>query len=556
MKKNSNYIIIGVIVLFVAAWQFMVVQPYMDEQRIAREAQNPVDNKVIETQADAETSESYQTQETLKNTSISSKQRNFKEAVALFDVYVEPKRKLSFNSDGSFYNYEFEDFKTRDNKSNVQILSQKFHLKSNHPQVENCLKSLSLVGATQQFPLKFNSNNGTVQCELIYSQDNNNLINISFFVKASSVFSAEHYIRFQSSDSIDPDAFVEDQKGLDVKIDGEKEDYTEEDIFKEERLAGKLDWLMWGDKYFGLILTPQGKFNPHAVKGPLKRNLSEVNLKTDKAYFGFEYPLEIFNASLKETDDIQIKMFLGVMKSDLLASVIPVAEDSKRLGFYSYFRGLVNIVITILNFIFSYINNYGFAIILLTIVVKLLLWPLHKKSIVSGVKMKSVQPQIDTIRKKYGNNKEHALQMNKEIMALYKTNSVNPFGTCLPLLLQFPIFIALYGALRNSIDLYQAPFMGWITDLSSPDPFYILPVLWTVSMFATMWFNPQMSQKQPGMPDMRIFMLGMNVVIGFLSKDWPAGVMLYLVVSAMIGVLQQFMIQRVKTSLQPVKEGV
>jgi len=156
--------------------------------------------------------------------------------------------------------------------------------------------------------------------------------------------------------------------------------------------------------------------------------------------------------------------------------------------------------------------------------------------------MKALQPQIERIRAKYGNDKSRATEMNQELMLLYKSNKVNPVGSCLPLILQMPIFIGLYGALSHSLDLYQAPFFGWLQDLSSPDPFYVLPVLWTITLLGYTKLNP--TPAQPGMPDMKWVMIGMNIFFGFLAKDWPSGLNLYLFVSNLIGITQQFMFQR------------
>jgi len=180
---------------------------------------------------------------------------------------------------------------------------------------------------------------------------------------------------------------------------------------------------------------------------------------------------------------------------------------------------------------------------------------LNKKVFASGQKMKDLQPKIEALRKKYGDDKSKMGQLNQEMMALYKTEKVNPAGSCLPLLLQMPIFIGLYGSLSNSIDLYQAPFLLWIEDLSSPDKYYVLPALWTLSMLAMMKYTPQPTQQQPGMPDMKKVMFVMYIVFGFMAKDWPSGLCLYLVVSSVAGTLQQMFFRRDHSTLETVQEG-
>jgi YidC/Oxa1 family membrane protein insertase len=145
----------------------------------------------------------------------------------------------------------------------------------------------------------------------------------------------------------------------------------------------------------------------------------------------------------------------------------------------------------------------------------------------SGQKMKDIQPQMEAIKKKYEGKNDQLLQMNQEIQALYKKSGVNPFGSCLPVFLQIPIFFGLNSALSNAVDLYQAPFFGWIHDLSYHDPYYVLPVIWTISLIISVELNPQPTTSQPGMPDMKWISRIMFVVFGFVSKDFPSGLNLY-----------------------------
>jgi YidC/Oxa1 family membrane protein insertase len=202
-------------------------------------------------------------------------------------------------------------------------------------------------------------------------------------------------------------------------------------------------------------------------------------------------------------------------------------------------------------------DNFGISIIALTILVRILFWPLNKKAYLSTLKMKEIQPELERIRKKFDTkDRAQVEQMNREIFALYKNKKVNPLGGCLPMLLQLPIFIGLYGALSHSIDLYQAPFFGWLQDLSLPDPYYIFPIIWTLSLLGYLAVNPQaMNTNQPGMPNMKWIMIGMNLFFGFLSKDWPAGLLVYLVVSNCVGLSQQYFLMRSNTKPQLLREG-
>ena len=219
-----------------------------------------------------------------------------------------------------------------------------------------------------------------------------------------------------------------------------------------------------------------------------------------------------------------------------------------------YFATIARALIFALNLINKAVGNYGFSIIALTLIVRLLFWPLNKKVFESGRRMKELAPEMERIKAKYGDDKSKANEMNLEIMGLYKKHGVNPMGSCLPMLLQLPIWFGLYQALNHSLALYQAPFALWIHDLSAPDPYFVFPVLWTISLMGYMYVNPQPTQ--PGQPDMRWMMYGMNAVIGYMSHAWPSGLTIYLFVSNLVGITQQLVMQRAGKKLQPIQEGV
>lgn len=188
-------------------------------------------------------------------------------------------------------------------------------------------------------------------------------------------------------------------------------------------------------------------------------------------------------------------------------------------------------------------KNYGVAIIILSLLIRLLLWPVNRKMFESGQKMKDIQPQMDLIKKKYEGKTDQILQMNQEIRGLYQKAGVNPLGSCLPVFLQIPIFFGLNTALAGAVALYQAPFFGWIHDLSFHDPLYILPVIWTITLVISVELNPQ-PQAQPGMPNMKWISRIMFLVFGFLSKDFPSGLNIYFLVSNVAGMLQQWLFKR------------
>jgi YidC/Oxa1 family membrane protein insertase len=190
-----------------------------------------------------------------------------------------------------------------------------------------------------------------------------------------------------------------------------------------------------------------------------------------------------------------------------------------------------------LQFFYSLIPNYGIAIILLTLAVRTLTFPLQFKSFKSMKKMQVVQPELQKLKEKY---KDDPQRMQRETMELFKREGANPLGGCFPLLLQMPIFFAFYKVLYAAVELVGAPFFGWITDLSVKDPYYVLPVLMALSMFAQQKLTPSASADQT----QQKVMMFMPLIFGVIMKDLPAGLNLYIFVSTIFGVLQQLTVYK------------
>lgn len=190
-----------------------------------------------------------------------------------------------------------------------------------------------------------------------------------------------------------------------------------------------------------------------------------------------------------------------------------------------------------LQWLYKYIPNYGLAIIILTIMIRLITFPLQWKSFVSMKKMQKIQPDLQKIREKF---KDEPQKLQTETMALFKRAGANPLSGCLPLLLQMPFFFAIYKVLYTAVELVGSPFTGWIVDLSVKDPYYVLPVLMTVSMFLQQKLTPQSSMDAT----QQKVMLLMPVIFGFIMHSLPAGLVLYIFVSTMFGLLQQLFVYK------------
>ena len=249
----------------------------------------------------------------------------------------------------------------------------------------------------------------------------------------------------------------------------------------------------------------------------------------------------------------QVVTYLGPKEYDKLKAVGVGLEKSIFFGGFpapqSYgglpMEWVVVPILWLMNWFYGYIGNYGIAIILLTVVFKALFFPLTVKSMKSMKAMQAVQPQVNALRAKYKND---APRVQQETMRLYKEHKVNPLGGCLPMVVQIPIFYALYVALSVSVEIQNAPFLCvgrlfgmdlWICDLAAQDPTYVLPILMGVSMFVQQKMTPVM-----GDPRQAKMMLMMPVVLTFMFLNLPSGLVLYWTLSNVLQILQQHYMDR------------
>ena len=182
------------------------------------------------------------------------------------------------------------------------------------------------------------------------------------------------------------------------------------------------------------------------------------------------------------------------------------------------------------------VGNWGWAIVLLTIGIKLLFFPLSAASYKSMAKMRTVTPRLVALKERYGDDRQ---KLNQEMMALYKREKINPLGGCLPIAVQIPVFIALYWALLGAVEIRDAPWILWITDLSSADPYYVLPVIMVVTMLIQTRLNPT-----PPDPIQAKVMMMMPFIFGAMFFFFPAGLVLYWVVNNTLSIAQQWQITR------------
>ena len=247
--------------------------------------------------------------------------------------------------------------------------------------------------------------------------------------------------------------------------------------------------------------------------------------------------LEPFNAIPGQENVVSTTYWMGPKDRHLMA---PVSEELTKCIDLGMFSLIAKGLLWILNFFYGYVHNWGVAIILLTIVIKIIFWPLTAKSYSSMEKMKQLAPMMQQIREKHKGDKEAT---NKEVMALYKTYGVNPASGCIPILIQMPVFLGLYQALLTAIELRHAPLLAtlpgtdiaWLADLSSKDPLYITPIVMGLSMFIQQRLSPPATDAR----QQKIMML-LPVVFTFLFLAFPSGLVVYWLVNNVISIGQQW----------------
>jgi YidC/Oxa1 family membrane protein insertase len=308
-------------------------------------------------------------------------------------------------------------------------------------------------------------------------------------------------------------------------------------IEDKNEYPGKIKWIGVEDRYFISSIIPDTE-----IDGAMKLVKKDDIVINDLVNPAFEV-----DPGAQKT--FKFLIFMGPKSMALLDSLGHGLGKALNFGFFNI---IAKPCLWLLNLIYSVIPNYGVAIILLTIFSKVILWPLGTKSYKSMSEMKKLQPLMTEIREKYKGDKQ---KMNQELMALYKTYKVNPMGGCLPMVLQIPVFFALYRMLYQAIELRHAPFFLWINDLSAPDrlfnfgfsipfmqPPYGIPVL-TIIMGATMLLQQKMSPP-PGDPTQAKMMMLMPVVFTFIFINFSSGLVLYWLVNNLLSIGQQYYVQK------------
>ncbi len=287
---------------------------------------------------------------------------------------------------------------------------------------------------------------------------------------------------------------------------------------------GPIQWTALQDKYFLAAFIPQ---EPARRVWVMRQGEDQNIQKVTVGLPGIP--------SLEKTT-MQLLLYAGPKEYDALKALRVHLEETIDFGWFIYgswvlVRVVAQPLFAVLRFLQHYTHNYGAAIILLTLLVRVLFIPLTHKSYQSMKALQAIQPKVAALQKKYKDNKE---QLNREMLELYRQHKVNPFGGCLPSLLQVPVFVALFNILYTTIELRQAPFMLWIRDLSDKDPYYILPILMGITMVIQQKLQPsQMDSRQARL------MLLMPAFLTVLFLNFPSGLVLYWMTNNLLSIGQQ-----------------
>jgi YidC/Oxa1 family membrane protein insertase len=304
-------------------------------------------------------------------------------------------------------------------------------------------------------------------------------------------------------------------------VDGKVEKETPDNELERK---GAVQWVALQDKYFLSVLMPQGASAALAKKEGEKLVSAGVRMPPPSG-----------------GGTTTLQLYAGPKEYDTLRSLNVGLEETIDFGWFifgswSVVKAVAKPIFYVLRFINEYTHNYGVTIILLTMGIKMLFVPLQFKSYKSMKQMQMIQPKVLALQEKYKDDRD---KVNKELIKLYRDHKVNPVGGCLPMVLQMPVFVALFNILYMTIDLRQAPFFGWITDLSVQDPYYVLPIIMGATMVIQQKITPTTMD-----PTQAKIMLVLPVFMTFLFINFPAGLVLYWLTNNMLTIGQQVLTDR------------
>jgi len=344
--------------------------------------------------------------------------------------------------------------------------------------------------------------------------------------KGSNSWSAREYLQIKRNDYADKKAnsMIYTYTGGVLYTDEDKYQKIDFDDMEDENLSQEATggWAGMIQHYFGVAWVPEKENNyTYYTKA----------LSAGKYVIGAYSPMTVVEPGQRKT--INSVLFAGPKLQEQLKEIAPGLE---LMVDYGKLTIIAEPIFWLLSFFYDFVGNWGVAIIMVTFTIKALFFKLSEKSYKSMAHMKLVQPRIVALKERYGDDKQ---QLNKAMMELYKTEKINPLSGCLPILIQIPVFIALYWTLLESVELRQAPFVLWIDNLSAADPYFILPVIYGITMFFQQRLNPA-----PVDPMQKKVMQMLPIMFTGFFAFFPAGLVLYWIVNNLLTIAQQTVIMK------------
>jgi len=383
---------------------------------------------------------------------------------------------------------------------------------------------------------------GTVQLVLDAEQGGVRLTKTFTFRKGDYVIGVRHDVTNLSTVPVQPSLYLQ------LQHDGNKpandswfmSSYTGPTLYTEEDKYQKLlfediedgsaqhskkannGWVAISQHFFVSAFIPADK---------AQRDIYTKKIATNLYAIGVVQPLgAVAPGATVSTDS---RLYSGPQDEKTLETIAPGLELVKDYGVLTI---IAKPIFWVMDHLHSLLGNWGWTIVALTVLIKLAFFPLSAAGYRSMAKMRVVTPKMQAIRERYKNDPQ---KMQQATLELYKTEKINPLGGCLPILVQMPVFFALYWVLQSSVEMRGAPWIGWITDLTQPDPYWILPIIYAVSMYVTTKLNPQ-----PTDPVQAKMMLFMPVAFSVIFFFFPSGLVLYWVVNNLLSIAQQWVITK------------
>ena len=400
-------------------------------------------------------------------------------------------------------------------------------------------ETINIQDSAREITFSWKSDKGVLVEKTYKFSPDSYLIGLDVGIKNGSAQTIQDKLFVALTSAVPNDKRMYGFEGPSALIDKKLEEVKIKDIADQNTYAGNVKWVALQDRYFMMSVIPE-QVGEASMRLYLRGN--------DLIEAQYALPDSAIGAGTQHR--YQYLLFFGPKSMDILGAAGRGLNKALDFGMFDI---LAKPCVWLMNKLYSVIPNYGIAIIALTILIKLILWPLGSKSYKSMSEMKKIQPLMKEIREKYKNDKK---KMNEEVMSLYRTYKINPLGGCLPMVVQLPVFFALYRMLYQAIELRHAPFFLWIDDLSAPDrlfrfnvdsipfmePPYGIPVL-TIIMGATMLLQQKMSPPM-GDPTQAKMMMFMPLIFTVIFINFSAGLVLYWLVNNVLSISQQYYIQK------------